>query len=354
MLAPTLRDELGLSLPQVGVLLAAPWIGPALTLLPWGLLADRVGERSVLSIGLGACGALTAPLAFVSDFGTYFVLLVLAGAAGASVNSASGRAVMAWFGAAERGLALGIRQTATPLGGVIAALALPPIAAAGGLRASFLFLAALVLVAAIVGGVVLRDAPHETLADAAPRLLRDRRLWLVSGSGGLYLVAQVAVTGFLVLYLHDVRGLSTYAAAAVLAGVQALAVVLRIAVGRWSDVVGNRVGPLRIVGLAAFATVIATAAALDAATVVVVLAFLVSGSLTMSWNGLSFTAAAELAGRARSGAAIGIQQTVLTVIAAGVPPGFASVVEATSWRMAFALAALFPLAGWVMLARVRV
>ena len=60
-----------------------------------------------------------------------FALLVLAGAVGASVNSASGRAVMHWFAPSERGLALGIRQTAIPLGGLIVALVLP---AAGGER----------------------------------------------------------------------------------------------------------------------------------------------------------------------------------------------------------------------------
>ena len=39
----------------------------------------------------------------------------------------------------------------------------------------------------------------------------------------------------------------------------------------------------------------------------------VAGVLGMSWNGLSFTAAAEAAGARRSGAAIGFQQTVLGV-----------------------------------------
>ena len=44
---------------------------------------------------------------------------------GASVNAASGRAVMQWFPAGQRGLALGVRQTAIPLGGALVALALP-------------------------------------------------------------------------------------------------------------------------------------------------------------------------------------------------------------------------------------
>jgi MFS family permease len=52
VLAPALRDEHSLSLLQVGVVLDSLWIGTLVTLLPWGLLADRRGERLVLATGL--------------------------------------------------------------------------------------------------------------------------------------------------------------------------------------------------------------------------------------------------------------------------------------------------------------
>jgi sugar phosphate permease len=349
VLAPALRHDLGLSLTQVGVVIAAPWVGPIATLLPWGLLADRIGERRVLAAGLGACAAFALPIAFTSSFAALVVLLGLAGGAGASVNSASGRAVMSWFGAGERGLALGIRQTSTPLGAAVAALALPPLERAAGLEGAFLFLAALTFAGAAVGGAVVRDVPGDSGAGEASRVLRDARLWVIGASAGLYLVAQVAVTGFLVLYLHDDHGFSTQRAALVLAAIQALAVVLRITLGRWSDLLGDRIGPLRLVGLASFGMLAATAGSLDAPTGAVVAAFVVAGGMAMSWNGLSFTAAAERAGRKRSGAAIGFQQTILSATATAVPPAFAAVVDATSWRTAFALAALAPLLGSVML-----
>ena len=53
-LSPALRDAYGLSLPQVGLALSAVAFGVMLTLVPWGVLTDRVGERPVLAIGL--CG----------------------------------------------------------------------------------------------------------------------------------------------------------------------------------------------------------------------------------------------------------------------------------------------------------
>ena len=56
VLAPVLRDEFDLSLFRVGVVLDGLWVGALLTLLPWGLLADRVGERIVIGMGLAGCG----------------------------------------------------------------------------------------------------------------------------------------------------------------------------------------------------------------------------------------------------------------------------------------------------------
>nr|MBA2516230.1 MFS transporter [Solirubrobacterales bacterium] len=51
-LAPALRDAFGLSLVQVGLLLASVNWGSVLTLIAWGALADRIGERAVIATGL--------------------------------------------------------------------------------------------------------------------------------------------------------------------------------------------------------------------------------------------------------------------------------------------------------------
>jgi MFS family permease len=352
VLAPALRDAYDLSLFRVGIVLDSVWIGTMLTLLAWGVLADRLGERLVLAIGLGGCGAALIAAAHAGSFAQLFVLLALAGAAGASVNSASGRAVMQWFPASERGLALGVRQTAIPLGGLVAAVALPVL----GVHSGFLFLAALCFAGAIFGAAVIRE--REAAADVLePRglrtTLRDSRLWWLCGGSSLYVAAQIAVTGFVVLFLHDERGFSPGEAAAVLAGIQVLAAVLRIAAGRWSDVLGSRIVPLRLVGLASSFTLALAAGVLEAPAAVLVPAFILAGGLAMSWNGLSFTAAAELAGRGRSGAAIGMQQTALSAAGAVVPPAFAALVAATSWRAGFALAAVFPLVGVQLLRPLR-
>jgi sugar phosphate permease len=356
VLAPKLRDELDLSLSQLGLLLASLWVGTILTLLAWGLLADRVGERVVLGTGLGACGILAAAAGWAGEFLTLLTLLFLASAAGASVNAASGRAVMQWFGVAERGLALGIRQTAIPLGAGIGAVALPLVEEAGGIKAAFAFLGALCLAAALVAAIVIREAPvrdAELEGDAIPWTLHDRRLWTLSAGSGLYLFGQIPLMSFAVLFLHDVHGLSVARAGVVLAVFQAGAVATRIGAGRLSDRLGNRLRPLRWIGLASAAGLLVTALVADGRLAVVVATIVVAGAISMAWNGLSLTAAAELAGRARSGAAIGFQQTTLGLVGVLVPITFAALVESLSWRSAFALSAVGPFVGWLMLGSLR-
>jgi sugar phosphate permease len=356
VLAPAIREEFDASLSQVGVLLASLWVGTILTLLGWGLLADRLGERVVLGTGLGMCGVLATLAGLAGDFWVLLGVLFLASAAGASVNAASGRAVMQWFGPEERGLALGIRQTAIPLGVGICAVVLPSVESAGGFEAAFAFLGGLCIFAALVAFAVIREAPvrdAELEGDSIPWTLRDSRLWTLSIGSGLYLGAQIPLMSFAVLFLHDAHGLSPARAGVVLAIFQAGAVLTRIGAGRLSDQLGTRLRPLRWIGLASAAGLLATALLAQSRISLVVTVIIVAGAVSMAWNGLSLTVAAELAGRARSGAAIGFQQTTLGMIGVLVPVLFANLVEATSWRTAFALSAVGPVAGWLMLGRLR-
>ena len=138
-----LRSHYHLSLGQTGIVLGAVSLGMLPTLLPWGLLADRIGERAVIAVGLGGAGVAIAAVPLTKSFGALVGLLVLTGALGASINAASGRAVMGWFGADQRGLALGIRQTAVPIGGALAAATLPWLAHGGNPAPAFLALGSL-------------------------------------------------------------------------------------------------------------------------------------------------------------------------------------------------------------------
>lgn len=340
---------------QVGVLLSAAWLGATATLLLWGLAADRYGERVALVLGLLGSAACLVGAANAGSFEVLLALLVLSGATGASVNSASGRAVMQWFAPAQRGFAFGIRQTAIPLGGLVVAIVVPGLAGSGGSKAAFLFLAACAGVGALVGGLVLKsgDGGDGIEVGSVAQTLRDGRLWRLSLGSALYLYAQVAVIGFGVLFLHDEHGLSDSDAALVIAASLVLAVALRVGLGHWSDVLGSRVVPMRRAGLALAVSLVLTALLAGGPLWLLVPAVALAGGLSMAWNGLSFTAAAELAGTARSGAAIGFQQSVLSGLGVLAPVLFAVTVSSASWGAAFLFAGVLSVIGWSALRPLR-
>jgi sugar phosphate permease len=258
---------------------------------------------------------------------------------------------MQWFGGHERGLALGIRQTAIPFGGLVGALAVPAVADAGGTDAAFVFLGACAAVGGTVGALVLRQRESGDGMDvtSVPQVLTDARLVRLCVSSGIYLYAQAVLLGFTVVFLHDEHGLSDGSAALVLAVAQIFAVALRIGAGRWSDVIRSRVVPLRLVGLAIVASLTLTALLSDGPLTLLVVSLVVAGTCSMGWNGLSFAAAAELAGARRSGASIGFQQTVLSASGVVAPILFSTIVSAASWRVSFLVAAFLPLVGWRLL-----
>jgi sugar phosphate permease len=352
-LSPTLKSDYGLSLTQTGVVLAGVGIGMLCTLLPWGLVADRVDERWVIATGLTGAAALLVVASTTHGFATVTVTLIGVGALGASVNAASGRAIMAWFPSTELGLALGIRQTAIPIGGALGAAVLPVLGSSGGTRLAFVFLGAASLIGAVVAAVFVRGGTGaEAEIGDVTQPLRDRFMWLLGTGTGLFLLAQIGITGFVVLFLHEHRGLSKEAAGAVLAGIYVLAVAARIGSGTISDRLGSRLGPLRTIGVALAIGTACVAAAIGAPLALLIPLFMVAGVLSMSWNGLAYAAAAEAAGSARTGAALGFQQTLLGVVVAGAPPVIAALAS-HSWRLAFLLAAAGPAVGVVILQRLR-
>jgi sugar phosphate permease len=339
-IAPAIQEAFDLSLVQVTAVFTAFAIGTVATLLAWGVASDRRGERAVIAVGLGA-GSLAMFAAAASD--AYVALLAwmaLAGMLGSAAVAASGRAVFGWFPRDERGLALGLRQTAVPVGAALASFSLPPLASSAGVDAALYALAGAMLLAAVASALWLRDGPRvESAAPPAPDAVRDPRLWRLSAASSLMIIGQIGVTSLLVLYLYSERDWTAAHAALALGGVQVGAAVARVSAGRWSDVRDERIEPFR--RLAAAAGVLLLASALGGPTAVPLL--LAGGIAAMSWNGLSFTAAAEISGRRQAGTAMGIQNTAMRLVAAGVPVGLGALASTVSWHAVFAVMGVTPL-----------
>ncbi|UJW33393.1 MFS transporter [Saccharothrix sp. AJ9571] len=347
-LVPVLREAEGLSLAAAGAVVAAPSIGLLLTLIVWGAAADRYGERLIMALGLGASGLLVSYAALASiSLPVLFAVFLLAGAATASVNAASGRVVMGWFSASERGTAMGLRQTAQPIGVGIAALALPPLAQAHGWRGALLFPGLLAVAVAVLVAALVTDPPRpEPAGDTTikpPSPYREPTLWRLHGASALLVVPQFAVSAFAPVYLVAVRGWSPLAAGWFLAAVQVLGALARIGSGYWSDRVGSRLRPMRRLAVASAAVMLLVAAGDATVPWLAVIALVLAAVISVSDNGLGFTASAELAGHAWAGRAMGAQNTGQNIAAAATPPLLGLVIGDTRYALAFCVAAVFPL-----------
>jgi MFS family permease len=342
---PALREHFGLGVGGVGVLIGLASAGLVPTLMLWGSAADRFGERWVMASGLlGAAGALGG-ISFVDDPVAAGALLVVAGACGASVNAASGRAVLTWFPAAGRGTAMAIRQTSVPVGAAVAAVALPPIAGAGGVPAVFVALAVTCLAAAGAVAAFIREPPGLPARAARPvaragAVLADRRLQRLSLAGLLLVVPQFLGSVFLVEVLHEGSGLSLAVAGALLALTQVLGAVGRLANGAWSDRVRSRLGPLRIVAVAVAVGFTLAAILRPGPAALLAAALVPAAALATSWNGLVFTAAGELAPEGRAATAMAMSNTANYVAAAAAPALGGLVAELAGWSAMLAVGAL--------------
>ena len=147
-LIPTLHTERGLDLAKAGLLSSMPSFGMVVTLIAWGYVVDRIGERIVLALGSALTAAAAFAAASVHSLVAVGAFLLLGGMAAASSNTASGRLVVGWFPPQQRGLVMGIRQTAQPLGVGLGALVIPRWRRATASRSALLFPA---VVCAVVG-----------------------------------------------------------------------------------------------------------------------------------------------------------------------------------------------------------
>ena len=346
MLVPALRVE-GSSLFAASIVVSAPMAGLLLTLIAWGAAADRRGERVVIVTGVSLAAVLLALAAVVPGRWPLAGLLALAGAAGASVNAASGRVVMGWFPPQERGLAMGTRQTAQPLGVALAALGLPPLAHSAGVHAALWFPAGLCALAALLVLLLVTDPPRPPRASgtapAASPYRGSSTLARVHLASAMLVVPQFAVATFTLVYLVHERNWDATVAGRMIFGFQVAGAAGRVVSGVWSDRVRSRLRPMRQLAIASAALMLLIALGAATGLWFVIVGFALGAVITVADNGLAYTSVAELAGREWSGRALGVQNTVQNVAAVATAPVLAALIGATGYAAGFAVVAVFPL-----------
>ena len=344
-LIPVLHARRGLTLAQAALVASASMLGVMLALVAWGVVVDRLGERFVLLTGLTATFTADVASTQVHDPTVLGLTLFVAGAAAASTGSASGRVVVGWLPSPQRGLAMGLRQTAQPVGGGNAAITIAVVADRHGIGAALWVPTVAAGLAALFVLLVVLDPPRPARTDgSAPSPYRqDSFLARIHGVSVLLVLPQFVVWTFALVWLIDDRHWSPAAAGTLVAAAQVFGAAGRILVGAVSDRVGSRTAVLRWVAVAA-GLVMATlglTAGLDLGLAVVLI--VVATAVTVADNGLAFTAVAERAGPFWSGRALGVQNTVQYLTAAAAGPVTGAAISHWGYATVFALSTLGPL-----------
>lgn len=315
-LAPFLLDALELSRLQAGLFLPAIYLGGVLMSLPAGWLTDRLGVRWTLGLGQLLTGAMVVLAALAGGFPALLAFLVVGGFGFSVLNPTTGKAILEWFPPRRRGMAMGVKQTGLTLGGLAAALLLPPLALATSWRHALATAGALSLASAALVALLYR--PLATLAVVPPAdrprlaelgaFFRRPPVLVVFGCGLALSIAQSSVLAYLALYAKETFAVSAVAAGQFLALAQAGGTASRLAWGVISD---RSFGGRRRPGVVASAVIGATAYALFALgdvlplPLAVVLA-LVMGAGAFGWVGLYFALVAEIGGPRYAGLLTGV------------------------------------------------
>jgi MFS family permease len=333
-IGPALQREFGLSLAELGAVLVAVLIGSGLSLIPAGIAVDRFGTRRATLVGTATATTGLALAASAGSKEVLFASLVLAGLGSAVVPVAGVGALFGVYPAARRGWALGIRQMAVPLGGTVAALALPGLERLGGVTLALGVAAGAVFVAGVAFAVVVH-------ADAVPLARVERPFRSIIGAPGMQRLLVVAA--FYILVLQSVlaytvpaardAGLSAFAAGAAYFAVNVTAMVSRLVWGRIADRHGGsrRTRTLVETGVVAAGGALLFTVALHAGAVATIAAAVVFGFGALGWNALVYVSAGERAAPELAGRSVAIAATVVFLVSAICTPPLGALADHVGW-----------------------
>jgi MFS family permease len=296
-----------------------------------GRAVDAFGDRRVL-IACGLASGLLTALAAPLPVAALAVVLCASGLVAATSTPAGSTLVMQAFPPARRAVAMGLRQTGIPLGGLVAAGLLPFLANRIGWRDALAIAGGLTVAGTVVAALASRGwgrrGGPRVEAGHAPR---DRRVVYVIVWGCALVAAQYAVVAFLILDVES-GGLSIGQAAALLACAQAAGIAGRVLWGAASDrLLGGARRPVMLaISAAAFADALLLALLPGRAGFWALLPVAaLTGVSMLGWNGIWVMVVAELAVASRRGAELGFGLTFLALSIVVWPPLFGLVRDAT-------------------------
>ena len=212
-LLPYIRDEFALDYTRAGFLISAFSVIYGACQLPAGWLADRLGPRILLTIGIAGVG-VTGLLAGMSP--NYIVLvtaLVLMGIMGGGYHPASTTMISAVVAPRTRGQSLGIHMVGGSFSYFLAPLIAAGIAAAWGWRGPFITLAIPSIGIGIVFHIMLgKRMPSQKAAtgntgvstEVPPAPGHRRRLITMVVLSSFTMALPMSIVSFAPLFLVDI------------------------------------------------------------------------------------------------------------------------------------------------------
>ena len=339
VLFPFIQDDLDLSRAQLGVVASMMTVGGGVTALLGGWLADVVGVRRWLTVGLAAMVLGIILFSQVQTLVQAILVGLLTGVAFVSTFPTAAKGIVDWVTPRTRGLALGGLEASIPVIGIIAAVLLAYLADTFSWRTAIMACAVMIAISAVIFFVFYRNRPrgHEDRKEGARQ---EGRIALIAGNRDIWLVA-IAATGwsigrifgaYLVLFLKEDLGMSPVLGGVMLAVAMAGSVVGRVGWGVASDLLlrGRRVeilGFVNILGAVSVALLVWLPSNASVGLVAALVFFI--GATGLGWSGLWTALLAESAGPDLVGTAIGFAITIHSVFGFVVAPLFGFIVDRT-------------------------
>jgi len=357
LLTGFIQRELGLGAATAGFAVSAFFFGKFLGSYAAGLGADAIGEAYILGLG-GLMTGLLLVAAMLTPYPAIVAVLLVAGVASAGTTPAGGRMVRHAFAPERHGLALGIRQTGIPVGGLIAAAALPWIARAHGWRWS-MTAAAMTTAGAAIPLLVLRKrfTPERFAPSSRLRAPINRNVKLLTVWACLVVSGQFAVLIYLPLEVHQNTSLSLAASTSLVAVAQLAGIAGRVFWGALSDY-GLRRGRRRSLSAVGLWSLLATTALLLMPGSVPLVAWVAvtawAGFALIGYQGLWITMVTDAADATAIGASTGFAVMFTIASIAIGPPILGVAVDVTgTYRAVWFLLLIAFAVSWLPASKLR-
>ncbi|HSS66095.1 MAG TPA: MFS transporter [Gammaproteobacteria bacterium] len=315
VLAPALSADVGIDSYVIGLYQSSVFAGAAVLTLFSGSLVRRYGGVRVNQMSLVV--AVTALLVALNGQTTTLLACALGVGMGYGLATPGASHVLARVSpAARRGLVFSLKQSAVPVGGMIAGLLIPPIADNFGWRPAVITVAVIIALA-IICVQPLRDRldddrdPQFKLSVGAPwqavlLVIRTPSLRPMAVVAFTFGAMQLCLFAFLVTFLVDRVTLSLVVAGAVFSVMQGAGVVARIVWGWLSDRLATSRTLLTIIGVGIIlSTLTANEMTPGWPLFTIMLVSAVMGATAVGWNGIYLAEVARVVSQEQVGAATG-------------------------------------------------